>query len=62
MKNEEAAIAILAPALVAIQNALDAAKSYPGCDPRLLAVARTEFEKGLLIFASALDGGSMLDA
>jgi hypothetical protein len=58
--NEDA-IAIAAPMCAAIQTALDNAKAHPGCDAQWLAIARTDFEKALLAFGTALDGGGILN-
>lgn len=59
--NEEAT-KIVAPVIVAIQTALDQAKAHPGCAARTLAIARTEFEKALLLFGTALNGGGIFHA
>lgn len=59
---DEDATEIVAPVIVAIQTALSQAKEFPGCDPRFLAIARTEFEKALLMLGTALSGGGVFDA
>lgn len=59
---DEEATKIVAPMFAAIQTALDQAKCHPGCDPRMLAIARTEFEKAVLLLGTALDGGGIFNA
>lgn len=59
--NEDAAL-IVAPVIAALDKAIADAKASPGTDPRLLAVARTDFEKAIMVFGFALSGGGMLDA
>ncbi|PAL25487.1 hypothetical protein [Sphingopyxis sp. GW247-27LB] len=59
--NEDAAL-ILAPVIAALEKALADAKARPGTDPRMLAIARTDLDKAIIVFGFALSGGGVLDA
>ena len=59
--NDESAL-VLAPLIGALEKAIAEAKANPATDPRMLAIARTDFEKAVIVFGFALSGGGVLDA